>query len=171
MATRRRPSIPIATQVAVYFRDRWLCHLCKRPIVLHLTLKYLDALVREHGFTLPLAYWDPSWRRDTSPLLDELAAMIDHVEAFARGGAHDISNFAAVCARCNARKSAKVRDDYLRENPPWKVKGLHGEPTQWDGLSTLYVALARDKRDELTSSEKEWLGALEEQLQHLGRPV
>lgn len=133
--------------------------------MLHLALKYLDALVREHGFTLPLAYWDPHWRRDASPLLDELAASIDHVEAFARGGKHDLSNFAAVCARCNARKSAKLKDAYLKENPPWKVKGLHGEPIHWDGLSTLYVALAREKRDQLTATEKRWLNALEEQLE------
>jgi hypothetical protein len=140
-------------------------------VILHLALKYLDRLAREQGFTIPLAYWHRNWRRDASPLLDELAASIDHVEAYARGGVHGLSNFAAVCARCNARKSAKAKDAYLRENPPWKVKGAHGEPTHWDGLSTLYVGLVRGKRDELTISEREWLRAIETVLQDPARAV
>ncbi|MEX2155203.1 MAG: HNH endonuclease signature motif containing protein [Gemmatimonadales bacterium] len=171
MAKTRRPPIPIVTQVAVLFRDSWLCHLCRRPIVLHLALKHLDAFAREQGVTSPLAYWDPNWRRDKSPLLDELAASIDHVEAYSRGGAHGLENFAAVCARCNARKSAKAKDAYLLENPPWEVKGLHGEPTHWDGLSSLYVVLARTKRDRLTPAEREWLKAIEMVLENPGRAV
>jgi 5-methylcytosine-specific restriction endonuclease McrA len=171
LAKARRPPIAIATQVAVLFRDNWLCHLCRRPIVLHLALKHLDVFAREHGITLPLAYWDPNWRRDKSPLLDELAASIDHVEAYSRGGAHGLANFAAVCARCNARKSAKAKQAYLLENPPWKVKGLHGEPVHWDGLSGVYVVLAQAKRDRLTLAEREWLRALKEAFENPGRAV
>ena len=105
MATRQRRPIPIATQVEVYFRDAWLCHLCHRPVILHLALKHAAEAVHRTYPDAPLAYWIGTWSRDAAPLLDELAASIDHVEAFSRGGADEISNYAAVCARCNARKS------------------------------------------------------------------
>lgn len=117
----------------------------------------------------PLAYWNPQWRRDTAPLLDELAASIDHVEALSRGGAHDASNFAAVCARCNARKSARSTRDYLDDSKPWKVVGKHGEPKHWDGLSSLFVALCSDAPNDLTATERGWLAALQPYLK--GRAV
>lgn len=164
MATRARPAIPVEVQAAVFFRDGWLCHLCRRPIVLHLALKYLQSFVGVRCPEIPLAYWHPNWRRDASPLLDELAASIDHVTAFTRGGAHDPSNFAAVCGRCNARKSARRSADYLEEARPWKVKGKHGEPSTWDGLSSLFVALAREHRFALSSTERLWLETLEREF-------
>jgi hypothetical protein len=39
---------------------------------------------------IPRARWNPQWRRDASPLLDELAASVDHVRADSKGGAHDL---------------------------------------------------------------------------------
>lgn len=151
-------------QVAVLFRDRWLCHLCRRPVVLHLALKCLRDFVALRCPGIPLAYWHGNWRRDAAPLLDELGASIDHVKAFAHGGAHDVSNFAAVCARCNARKGARLREDYLAEARPWRVKGKHGEPVTWDGLSSLFLALARDRPEALSATEKRWLAAIEQQF-------
>jgi 5-methylcytosine-specific restriction endonuclease McrA len=164
---QRRTPIPVPVQVQVYFRDRWLCHLCHRPVILHLALKYLAEVVRARYPNLQLAYWDPRWRRDKAPLLDELGASIDHVKAFARGGAHDTSNFKAVCARCNARKSARSTQDYLREAQPWRVRGKYGEPNNWDGLSSLFVSLCRGRENHLTATERAWLAALEA---HLGQP-
>jgi HNH endonuclease len=102
MPSKPRPPIPIATQVRVLYRDGWLCSLCGRPTIFHLALKYLDEFVHTAGYEGPTAYFDPRWRRDSAPLLDELACMIDHVEAYASGGAHEESNFAVACARCNA---------------------------------------------------------------------
>ena len=162
MARTTRPPIPVEIQVEVYVRDQWLCHLCRRPTILHLALKFLSEFVElELPTSVPLALWDPQWRRDKAPLLDELAASIDHVEAFASGGGHDSTNFATVCARCNARKGARLNDDYLTEANPWVVKGKHGEPVAWDGLASVFVALARQSRRPLATTERAWLSALE----------
>jgi 5-methylcytosine-specific restriction endonuclease McrA len=159
MSTRK--PIPVALQAEVLFRDRWLCHLCQRPLVLHVALRLVQEFVRTRLPGVSLAYWDPRWRRDVSPLLDELAASIDHVTAHARGGAHDVSNFAAVCARCNARKSAKRTDAYLLEARPWRVRGKYGAPKDWDGLSLLFLALAKDNPSALTPTERSWCDAIE----------
>jgi hypothetical protein len=111
-----------------------------------------------------LAYWNPQWRRDAAPLLDELAACIDHVVAYSKSGQHDVANFATACARCNQRKSARDRDAFLADMQPWQVKGKHGEPTAWDGLAALFVSLTRQISRELTATEKAWLKALEVRL-------
>ena len=165
MPQNRRPPIPIPIQVEVFFRDRWLCHLCRRPIVLHLAMKYAALVVHADFPRLKAAYWHPNWRRDAAPLLDELGASIDHVKAFSRGGAHDASNFAAVCARCNARKSALTAGEFLASSKPWRVHGAHGEPSHWDGMSSLFVALARRYATSLTATERSWLAALEPYVQ------
>jgi 5-methylcytosine-specific restriction endonuclease McrA len=155
-----RPPIPIATQVEVLFRDAWLCHLCRRPVILHVALKRLQHLVEAADPEARVAYWQANWRRDAAPLLDELAASVDHVEAFSRGGSHNTSNFRAVCARCNARKSARDTKSYLDIARPWKVKGKHGEPTTWDGLSSVFVLLASQAPESLSPSERAWLKGL-----------
>ena len=159
-----RAAIPYSVQVGVFVRDGWLCSHCRRPTVFHLALKLLAESVTAAFPDRPTAYWHPQWRRDTSPLLDELGASVDHVEAFARGGAHDISNFATSCARCNARKGVRSRDEHLAVHTPWVVKGKHGEPTAWDGLALTYVALARTTTRRLSPSERGWLNALETAL-------
>ena|SRR5438445_4483194 len=84
MPATKRPPIPVPLQVQVYFRDAWLCHVCRKPVIFHLALKYLAGLVQQRLPEATLAYWNPTWRRDQAPLLDELAASIDHFEAFSR---------------------------------------------------------------------------------------
>jgi 5-methylcytosine-specific restriction endonuclease McrA len=164
MPSPKRKSIPVPVQAEVFFRDGWLCHLCRRPVVLHSALRLLQEHVQAHLPDVPLAYWQSNWRRDAAPLLDELAASVDHVLAHARGGTHDLSNFATVCARCNARKSHRAASEYLKEARPWKVKGKHGEPTTWDGFSSLFVVLARAKPTTLTPTERAWQRAIEGRL-------
>ena len=163
----KRVPIPIPTQAAVLFRDRWLCHLCGRPVILHLALKYLEAYVASRIPDVPVTYWQANWRRDAAPLLDELAASVDHVVPHSRGGSDDPSNLAAVCARCNARKGARSDDDYLKEKRPWKVRGKYGDPQHWDGLSAAFVTLAREDTTRLSRSEKNWLEAIELELTKL----
>jgi hypothetical protein len=129
--------------------------------VFALALKMLSEFTATAVHSPSLAYWDPQWRRDRAPLLDELAACVDHVHAYAKGGAHDITNFATLCARCNARKSTRTREEHLTAHPTWKVKGKHGEPTSWDGLSSVFIALARQSTRPLTTTERYWLKELE----------
>ena len=166
MQNKGRPRIPIPTQVEVLFRDRWLCHLCGRPTVFHLTFKYLAEIVRAKYPTLGTAYWHLRSRRDAAPLLDELGACIDHVTPVSRRGTDDPSNLAVACGRCNVRKSARVKDEYLRLNPRWVVRGKHGEPTDWDGLSALFVALVAAKTARLSRTDREWLVALQHHFEN-----
>lgn len=166
MPRRARSSIPFDVQVKVYFRDGWLCSHCRRPTIFHLALKQLSEVIQADHPSLSLAYWNRQWRRDRAPLLDELAASVDHIEAFCKGGAHDITNFATICARCNARKGARSQQEHRAVHIPWVVKGKYGEPKNWDGLASVYVYFARRTSRKLTSSELGWLKALES---HLGR--
>jgi hypothetical protein len=156
----RRP-IPLSVQVEVYFRDGWLCSHCKRPTIFHLAFKLLAEITAATFADRALAYWDPQWRRDAAPLLDELAASIDHIEPYANGGAHDIKNFATICARCNARKGRLSREEHQKRNPPWRVTGRFGEPTAWDGMASVFVMLARQSQRSLTATERKWLKALD----------
>jgi hypothetical protein len=133
----------------------------RRPTIFPLALKLLSELVGPEFPNRTLALWNREWRRDAAPLLDELAASVDHVHAFAEGGAHDIDNFATICARCNARKGTRSRVEHLRVDPPRVVKGKHGEPTQWDGLGSVFVFFARRSARTLTVSEREWLKEME----------
>src|SRR2546430_6729385 len=41
MPATKRPPIPIPLQVQVHFRDAWLCHVCRKPVIFHLALKHL----------------------------------------------------------------------------------------------------------------------------------
>lgn len=170
MAKRVRTPIPIPVQVEVLFRDNWLCYLCRRPLVFPFAMKQLEDLTRQEGIDPPPAYFNQQWRRDLSPLLDELACSIDHVEAFVAGGRHEIDNFAAVCARCNARKSARSRQEYEAAAAAWKVKGKHGEPTAWDGMAAVFVALAERSTRKLSPREAEWLQALKAHRASADRP-
>jgi 5-methylcytosine-specific restriction endonuclease McrA len=158
-ARRSRAALPFVVQVRVFRRDCWLCTWCHRPVVFAPALRLLREFARERGHEGPLAYHDPRWRRDRAPLLDHMAAVVDHREAFSRGGAHEESNFVTACNKCNARKNNVVAEDFKRAVPPRAVKGKYGEPQNWDGLSTLFILLARDRCD-LPASEKGWLAAL-----------
>ena len=124
-------------------------------------MKYLEQFVRHRQFELPIAYYDFRYRRDRAPLLDHLACVIDHVEAYAKGGAHGERNLAIACNKCNVRKSSRRKEKFLEENPSKPVKGKYGEPRYWDGLASLFVVLARENESRLTLSEKAWLTELE----------
>jgi len=156
-----RPPVPYDVAVRVYFRDGWLCSHCRRPTVFHLAIKLLGERVARLLPSVPIAYWDPRWRRDQSPLLDQLAAEIDHVEAFSSGGAHAEANFATICVKCKSRKGARTREQHLTIDAPRLVKGKYGEPTAWDGLASTYVMLARESIRALSVTEKGWLQAFE----------
>jgi 5-methylcytosine-specific restriction endonuclease McrA len=123
-------------------------------------MKYLERNARTRGYTQPLAWFSPAWRRDASPLLDHLGAVIDHVKALATGGDHKEGNFVTACAKCNMRKSADAVERFDKKQPPRRVKGKYGEPEHWDGLSVLFVLMIRDDKSGATRSEIEWYEAL-----------
>jgi HNH endonuclease len=94
------------------------------------------------------------------PLLDLLGAVIDHVQAFSTGGGSEIDNLATACNKCNGRKSAAPMEKWNGRPVDTPIKGKYGEPQTWDGLSTLFVMLAKRNPASLTASEKAWLKAL-----------
>jgi 5-methylcytosine-specific restriction endonuclease McrA len=161
MPIPRRP-IEKTTQVQVFKRDRWLCRWCLRPVIFPPAMKFLEQFLRSRGIAAPLAYYQTNWRRDAAPLLDELGASVDHVEAHSRGGSSQIDNLATICAKCNARKGALPVSEHLKRNPSKKVKGMYGEPVHWDGLSTLFLALASENPSAATVTEKQWIAALKD---------
>jgi hypothetical protein len=88
-----------------------------------------------------------------------MAAVVDHVKAFATGGEDADGNFATACCKCNARKSSRAVEAYLSKNPGKPVRGKFGEPHHWDGLVSLFLVLAA-REQALTSTEKAWERAL-----------
>lgn len=163
-----RAKISLETQIRVLFRDGWLCRWCHRPTVFGPAFRLLDRFVRREGYDHPLAYYDLRYRRDAAPMLDHLAAVIDHVEAYSKGGEHGEANFVTACNKCNIRKNARVAEEYEKEKPGRPVKGKYGEPKHWDGLVAVFMVLSAAYPAELTASERAWRLALDEFLS--GRP-
>jgi 5-methylcytosine-specific restriction endonuclease McrA len=157
--SKRKP-IPPRVAAAVYRRDLWLCRWCKKPVILPQAVKLLNLELKHSGWTAPLALFDDHWSRAGAPLLDELGATVDHVKAHILGGPHEIENFVTACARCNARKSSTPLDEWEARNKPKPVRGSRGEPIHWDGLSSLFVILAKRTQHELTTTDRLWLKEL-----------
>jgi 5-methylcytosine-specific restriction endonuclease McrA len=154
-------SIPKKLQVEVFRRDGWLCHWCGRPVVFAPTMKYLAHLARSGGFAGPLAYHHAHWTRRDAPLLDYMGAVIDHVEAYTRGGKNDETNLVTACCKCNALKSDAKCEVFQANLQRHTVKGRYGEPIYWDGLSALFVVLIELNRQLASPSERDWLKHLQ----------
>jgi len=89
-----------------------------------------------------------------------MGAVIDHVEAHSGGAASVISNLATACNKCNGRKSASTAEAFAKRRPRITVKGKHGDPLDWDGLSGIFMILIAKNPDIATSTERAWLRAL-----------
>jgi len=118
------------SQVEVFFRDLWLCRYCGKPVIFAPALKYLQ---REIDPPWPchqgLAYWRYAYDRNGAPLLDELAAGIDHVRRFSGGGPGEPSNLATACNKCNTKKNNSDPVRWVKEHPLVQIKAKYGEPT------------------------------------------
>lgn len=155
-------NLPVADKAVVFRRDHWLCHWCKRPVILAQAMRLLELEVRSSGNADALALYNVNSRRDLAPLLDELQATVDHVHAFSAGGASHLANYCTACCKCNYRKGAQAAAEWEARIKLSPVKGKYGEPQHWDGLSSIFVILALRYSDELTTGEREWLRALKE---------
>lgn len=123
-------------------------------------MRLLEREVRRAGNGDRLAYHHAHWTRANAPLLDLLGAVIDHREAFSAGGSDLRENLATACNKCNGRKSAATLDQWGARPMDRPIKGKYGEPQEWDGLSSLFVTLAKRDRAALTAGERDWLRAL-----------
>jgi len=156
-----RKPISKAVQVAVFRRDGWLCCWCKRPVIFAPVMRFLEREIRASGNADRLSYYHAHWTRDGAPLLDLLGAVIDHIEAHSAGGADQIDNLVTACNKCNGRKSAATLDRWGERPMEKPVKGKYGEPQHWDGLSSLFVMMAKSDPAVLTAGERGWLRALQ----------
>jgi len=157
---RRRAKLSKERQVRIFRRDGWLCRWCKKPVMFGPVMRYLEKEVRRAGHEEPLAYYHAHWTRDGAPLMDELGAVVDHVEAFASGGRCEDQNLVTACCKCNGRKNSLPLPawDQLEKRSP--IKGKYGEPQHWDGLSAVFIVLSESHRNDLTAGEEGWLTAL-----------
>ncbi len=99
-ALKKRKFLPKVLQLSVFRRDNWLCYWCKRPVIFSPAFKLLESELKGAGFA-NLAYYHPHGTRRDAPLLDELGAAIDHIQAFSTGGACSQENFRTACWKCN----------------------------------------------------------------------
>jgi hypothetical protein len=123
-------------------------------------MRYLEAWARAFKPQGPFAYFHPNWSRAHAPLLDNLGAVIDHVEPHSRGGADTADNFVTACNKCNATKNAAESAAFATRHPRRPIRARYGEPKTWDGLSTVFVLLAKQMPTDVTASEAEWYRAL-----------
>ena len=156
----RRAAISKDLRVEVFRRDGWICHWCGRPVIFAPTLRYLEHIARSSDFDEPLAYYHPHWTRRDAPLLDDMGAVIDHVDSHSGGGKNDKTNLVTACCKCNELKSDAKFQVFQAKLHRHNVKGKYGEPEHWDGLSTLFVILVEGNRRMASSTERDWLRAL-----------
>ena len=148
----------------VFTRDRWTCHWCTYPVVFAPALKYLQEDLRRRGGNVPLVYYHFDFARLYAPLLNDLAAVIDHLSTGSRG-ADDVENLVTACNRCHTLKNNL-------DEPAWrdltaelqKLRDLQSRgremPAEWDGLSTIFLVALREDRSAASSSDLEWFEAL-----------
>jgi HNH endonuclease len=154
-------SISKEVRVQVFKRDGWVCQWCERPVIFAPAMRCLEGLVRQRGFSGPLAYHHSNWSAHHAPLLDQLGAEIDHVKA---GGGDDPNNLATSCHKCNTRKSNADKEDFAKKWPVIPVKRKYGKPVDWDGFSALFAVLVEQSPKPATQEERGWLKALKKSL-------
>ena len=160
MNPQKRPPLAKELQLSIFRRDKWVCRWCNRPVIFAPVMRLIEREVRKAETDRPLSYYHAHWTRAGAPLLDELGAVIDHVEAHSTGGSSEPMNLATACCKCNVRKSSAPLEEWSKRPQHKPIKGRYGEPQHWDGLSALFVVLAQHDANGLSTSEKEWLKVL-----------
>src|SRR4051812_33258080 len=131
--TRNRIKLKKRDQIRIFQRDGWLCRWCNKPVIFGPAMKHFQFEVESLGVAKQTAYYHSNWTRRSAPLLDELGAVLDHVESFAAGGACSENNLVTSCAKCNGRKSAASLESWEKREKRIAIKGKYGEPENWDG--------------------------------------
>lgn len=126
-------------------------------------MKHLQFEVQSIGVASQIAYYHSNWTRRSAPLLDEVGAVLDHVDPFSAGGACSEDNLVTSCAKCNGRKGAASLESWDKREKRIPIKGKYGEPEHWDGLSAIFMVLAERKLSELAPDDRSWLKALQNQ--------
>lgn len=132
----------INTKAHVLVRDHFRCRYCGAKLFLPQAVKVLDWHVP--GLNL----WDRHGRREP---LRTCWATVDHIIPEIGGGMDTLENLIACCVTCNSRKGGAQAGSCTELQ--------HDE--EWDGLSGVFLALAAEYRERLSSEDIKWLNALE----------
>jgi 5-methylcytosine-specific restriction endonuclease McrA len=148
----------------VFTRDRWACHWCTYPVVFAPALKYLQEDIRRRC-KVPLAYYHFNFARLYAPLLNDLAAVIDHVNPASKSGPNDADNLVTACNRCKILKSDLDEAAWRRLIGEYReLRSLQSQtqdmPTEWDGFATIFLLALKEDSSAASSSELEWFEAL-----------
>jgi len=79
-----RPAVPKSVQVEVFFQDRWLCHICRRPVVFAMTFKLLSEVLGLELPGVPIAIAEARPGRDADDAVNDIL----YSEAAAVAAAH-----------------------------------------------------------------------------------
>jgi hypothetical protein len=155
----KRKQLSKSAKIRIWKKGGWLCYWCRRPLIFGQAMKLLAL------DTGAPAYFHAHWTRDTAPLLDELGAVLDHKECFVDHPDLDVEgNLVAACCKCNARKSSTPLGQFEKRPRRKPIKGKYGEPQHWDGLTSLFLTLAKRHQDALTAEDRSWVNAIEEEM-------
>src|SRR5689334_13513254 len=108
LVRKGRRALAKSDQLAIFRRDGWMCRWCRKPVIFAPVMRLMQLELRRFDESIEVAYHHAHWTRQHSPLLDELGAVIDHVDAFSTGGPDNIDNLVTACNKCNAHKSAAL---------------------------------------------------------------
>lgn len=158
MSQKRKP-IAKAVQLEIFRRDGWICRWCGRPVIFGPAIRLLE-LEANRVAVPPVTYYHAHWTRRHSPLLDELGAVLDHIDALAAGGEDSPANLCTACNKCNGRKSNRATTDWEARDKRAPIKGRYGDPDGWDGFTSVFVSLSQANRAQLNSGERAWLKVL-----------
>jgi 5-methylcytosine-specific restriction endonuclease McrA len=158
-APLKRKPMQKTLKVTIFRRDNWLCRHCQRPVIFAPTFRLLE-LEAQGQTSEPVAYHHSHWTRHDSPLLDELGAVIDHIHPHSLGGQETLDNLCTSCNKCNGNKNAAVVEIWDQRVGRKQIKGAYGHPVHWDGMTLIFIALAKKYSEQLSSDERAWLRAL-----------
>jgi len=144
----KRENLNNAIRARVYRRDGWRCRYCRRKLVVPGILELITTLCPgfnglRPGHHMPYA--------STELAVERVYPNVDHVHAVAKGGPWlDEANHVTACTPCNASKN---------DRSGW----VPGEIVQdgWDGLTSLYRALAERVVDGRQSYHVKWFRDIE----------
>ena len=131
----------VNTKAHVLVRDRFTCQFCGTAVFLAQAIKVLD------WYAPDLELWDLHGKREP---LNTRWATVDHVTSELDGGMDTLDNLVACCVVCNSRKGG-------RSVPAPVKRYVHPD---WDGLSSVFLGLAEQYDNQLSTEDRKWRDAL-----------
>ncbi len=136
----KRQNIPKNIQIIIWKRDYWTCRYCNDPVFFNPTFKLFEEMSPNHG------YYHSHGKSDARhPFIEKRIATVDHVIPVSKGGSDIVDNYVTACWECNLKYKDKGFDD--GKPKPLSIN-KHAAKLNWDGFSSLYVYINKNKDDE-----------------------